>query len=321
MWVLKTTGFKNWKIGLCAGIAMLALLASSLDAARAESQVDQAATDIFSETGLSDIEMMSVMSKILEGDPDEVAKNYGLSREQLDKIYELLLAADAAVDPDVTLTEAQWDKIEEIADDAQEEAKRVLGAEQEKARKMIPQGPPHQLYYFVSFSMSVDLIKAYILDAIWTGGRVVFYGATKGMDVGDFVQQRILPLINYEGAQAEITIDPNAFEKYEVEVVPTIVFSLQEDDDEVCDLLVEPKPDARPDEVQDFTCKPLSEALYWKISGNISTAFAFEKMKEADAPVDLVMYWLAKRGDAMGSVQRPYEGEMVEAPHPLMTTK
>lgn len=161
--------------------------------------------------------------------------------------------------------------------------------------------PDHRLYYFLSFSMPESLLRAYLIDATWTGGQVVFYGSIKDMEFTDFLRTKMQPLLNYEGGHPDVMIDPNLFEKYEVTVVPTVVFALDTTED--CELKNPPLASATPSEVeqQDYSCKAADPKKYWKLSGGVTIAYTLEQFLDAGAPVHSVIRWLQRRGDRMGN--------------------
>lgn len=106
-----------------------------------------------------------------------------------------------------------------------------------------------QLYYFISFSMSDSLIKNYLQEAAANKGILVLRGISPGMNLHDFLLQKLLPLLqdpeNPQAVYANIEINPHLFSQYEITQVPTLVY------------------------VRD-------EKHYWKVSGPVTGKWALE---------------------------------------------
>jgi len=139
-----------------------------------------------------------------------------------------------------------------------------------------------KLYYFISFSMPQNVIKAYMLDAIWTGGTLVIRGISPHMTMKQFLFKKIYPLVSYKGQHAEIDINPNLFEKYGVKVAPTIVLT-NLDDSKDCIVRQTIVPGQK---IKTFTypaCRPLPNKDYWKVSGSVTTTWALQQFEESGA--------------------------------------
>ncbi|MGC8518962.1 MAG: TrbC family F-type conjugative pilus assembly protein [Steroidobacteraceae bacterium] len=87
-----------------------------------------------------------------------------------------------------------------------------------------PQGAT-QLYIFVSWSMPLPMLRAYEIEAMWTGAPLVFRGIPKGTTLRKFIMKDLRELVWGKGAAADIAIDPRLFDLYSVTSVPTIVLS------------------------------------------------------------------------------------------------
>jgi len=106
-----------------------------------------------------------------------------------------------------------------------------------------------QLYYFISFSMSDSLIKNYLQEAAANKGILVLRGVSPGMNLRDFLLQKLLPLLqdpeNPKAAYTSLEINPRLFSKYKITQVPTLVY------------------------VRD-------EKHYWKVAGSVTGSWAME---------------------------------------------
>jgi type-F conjugative transfer system pilin assembly protein TrbC len=153
---------------------------------------------------------------------------------------------------------------------------------------------PGHLYYFISFSMPDSLIKAYMLDAIWTGGTLVLRGVKPHMNLHQFIFEKIYPLANYKGAHAEVDIDPNLYELFDITAVPTIVLTSTSE-----------KPRCMRGKGKSSGCLPEAEENYFKVSGNVSTTWALERFEEAGVQVTLFQEQLAKRETLQKNLSEP----------------
>lgn len=115
-----------------------------------------------------------------------------------------------------------------------------------------------QLYYFISFSMSDSLIKNYLQEAALNKGILVLRGISPGMNLHDFLLQKLLPLLqdpeNSQAAYGNIEINPNLFKQYTITQVPTLVYVMD-------------------------------EKHYWKVSGPVTGVWAVDLFKSAPKPM------------------------------------
>lgn len=111
-----------------------------------------------------------------------------------------------------------------------------------------------QFYYFISFSMSDNLIKNYLQEAAANKGILVLRGISSGMNLHDFLLKKWLPLLqdpeNPQAVYASIEINPDLFSKYKITQVPTLVY------------------------VKD-------KKHYWKVSGPVTGAWAMELFSQS----------------------------------------
>ena len=137
------------------------------------------------------------------------------------------------------------------------------------------------LYYFISFSMPNALIKAYLLDATWNGGTLILRGVTKGESIPQFIKKHLLPLLKYQGDHARVMIDPNLFEMYNINSVPTMLMTSKTNDQTHCNIVSTIIPHTH---ITYQRCKAIDPHYYWKISGNVSTLWALNRLGMAGAP-------------------------------------
>jgi type-F conjugative transfer system pilin assembly protein TrbC len=139
------------------------------------------------------------------------------------------------------------------------------------------------LFIFVSWSMPLDMLRAYVLDAMWSGATIVFKGVPPGKSLGDFVMKDLRELVYGKTAAANISIDPRLFDAYEIKNVPTIVYTTVRGDF-TCQG-VNPIPFTYNNQQYTYDgCPPIDESSYWKLSGAVSTHYALQAFKDGGAP-------------------------------------
>lgn len=138
------------------------------------------------------------------------------------------------------------------------------------------------LYFFVSFSMPIELLRSYAMEAMWSGGTLVFRGIPEGKDIASFITTELVQLFNGKIDIGSMSLDPRLFELYGVDVVPSIV--LTRDNSQVTCTAGEKKIQAGEKQVSFQTCGPLDESNYLKISGAVSTDYALRQFIENGFP-------------------------------------
>lgn len=222
----------------------------------------------------------------------------------------ILEAYEQRVQFDKSLTE-QGQQQRKFADSIADEA---LQAERDKALEFLGLDPGAStgLYVFVSWSMPLEMLRAYVLDAMWSGASVLFKGTPADRTLADFILKDLQQLVYGKSAAANISIDPRMFDIYKVDTVPTIVYSTMRSET-LCDGGQQAGFEYEKQHLVYNTCPPLDDSKYWKITGAISTHFALEQFKEAKAPgVERHQRALAKgyaEGKAPGKEQLAFGGK------------
>lgn len=205
-------------------------------------------------------------------------------------------------------------RVDDIADDA-------LSAGREKVLKFLgvdPKGNAN-LYYFVSFSMPVEMLRSYVLEAMWSGGTIVVRGVPPGRSIKDFFTEDLRQLIYAKGASANISLDPRLFESYNVQAVPAIVYT-EDRSQLVCAGQGEQTMVSKGRELSYERCVPLSADKYWKISGAVTSDFALRTFIEKGATGAQVFHNALRKGVAPGAVipqgQQAFTGDWKDAVSP-----
>lgn len=184
-----------------------------------------------------------------------------------------------------------------------------------------PEGDAH-LLYFVTLSMPKELLRSYLLEAMWSGGTVVLKGAPPGKKFEQFILEDISQLIHGKGAKANISIDPRLFDAYEIKVAPTIVFSLERQNlaCQATDKNATQRYGTKAGAISFGACPPIDENKYWKIAGGISSDFALREIinaggKEAQVFLDALSKGYSS-GRRPGKEQVPFTGNWETAIKP-----
>ena len=216
-------------------------------------------------------------------------------------------------------------KVARRADDI---ADKALSADREKVLKFLGIDPAGEssIYYFVSYEMPLEVLRAYVIEAMWSGGTLVFRGIPPGRDMRQFITKDLRELIYGKGASAALSIDPRLFDGYKITTVPTIVYT-EERKNFMC-TGVNPKSFKYEEKTLSYdTCPPVDESKYWKITGAVTTDFALREFINAGATHAQVHLDALAKGFATGTVapkaQQAFAGEWKDAisPEELMAVK
>lgn len=204
------------------------------------------------------------------------------------------------------------DRMRRKADDI---ANQAISAERSKILRFLGINPDGNsaLYYFVSWSMPLELLRAYMVEAMWAGGTLVFRGVPDGEDLREFVTKKLYYLVYGKGASANISIDPRLFEGYQVQVVPAIVFTTDRSNF-TCAGQKQTQWIYKDQTLAFPSCELKDPNLYWKVSGAVTTDWALRKIIEAGGEGARVhLEALAKGASGTpGKTQKPFVGQWRE---------
>lgn len=167
-----------------------------------------------------------------------------------------------------------------------------------------PEGDAH-LLYFLTLSMPKELLRSYLLEAMWSGGTVVLKGAPPGKKFEQFILEDVSQLIHGKGAKANISIDPRLFDAYDIKVAPTIVFSMERQNMacQATEKNATQRYGTKAGAISFGACPPIDEDKYWKISGAVSSDFALREIINAGGKEAQVFLNALSKGYSTG--QRP----------------
>jgi type-F conjugative transfer system pilin assembly protein TrbC len=206
-----------------------------------------------------------------------------------------------------------------MARQADDIADASVAKDRDNVLKFLGMNPkaPSGLYYMVSWSMPLEMLRSYVAEAMWDGGILVFRGIPDGMDLNTYIHSNMSQLVYGKGASAIISIDPRLFEAYDVQTVPTIVLTTERHqlNCELADktIVLEGVPHTYK------TCSPLDPKKYWKMEGAVTSDFAlreFEKAGSQDATTYLAALAKAGGGEMAPKEQQPFTGNWKDAISP-----
>lgn len=241
----------------------------------------------------------------------------GLSAEERAKFEEL-----ARVLQEEALRGAQDPRAQE---EAVQMARRVdaianpeMARERDKVLRFLGIDPEseHALYIFVSWSMPLEVLRAYAVEAMWTGATLVFRGVPPGRSIPDFFLQDLSQLVWDKGASAAISIDPRLYDAYRITMAPTIVLTRTRDN-LVC--VGAGERHVTPTASFDL-CPPVDDTLYLKLSGSVTLDYALETFRSQGWNEAEVYLAALRRGYPPGvpasKEQQPFTGEWKDAISP-----
>jgi len=175
------------------------------------------------------------------------------------------------------------------------------------------------LFYFVSWSMPLELLRSYVVDAMWAGGTLVFRGVPPGYDMAKFITGPMRELVYDKGAFASLSIDPRLFEIYKVGVVPTIVYTNDLAHPE-CGPEIKHTFTAGKQQLQYSGCHAVKPESYWKMSGAVSSDYALRSFIGEGAQGARRHHEALARGMKEGATskqeQTPFSGNWIAVPLP-----
>jgi type-F conjugative transfer system pilin assembly protein TrbC len=223
-----------------------------------------------------------------------------------------------------SLNALQGDQAKQFAGQAATMARRVddiadqsIGTQRDDVLKFLGINPQagSSMYYFVSWSMPLEMLRSYAAEAMWTGGFLVFRGIPADMGLKDFILGDLKQLVYGKGASAAISLDPRLFDAYEVKVVPTIVFTSTRANMS-CDVARSFVGDNKQN-LQYKACPPVDQEKYWKISGAVTSDYALREFIADGAPGADTYLEALKKGQAAGEqtpvLQQGFKGEWKDA--------
>jgi len=193
-------------------------------------------------------------------------------------------------------------------------ADETLASNRDKILDFLGIDPQSQnaLYYFVSWSMPLDMLRSYAIEAMWDGGTLVFDGIPAGRTFAQFLGEDLSKLTYGKGASANVSIDPRLYDAYQVTTVPTIVLTTYRADLQCTDESAV-KFQYRGQDLSYNTCPPLDPAKYAKVSGALTSNYALQMFADDGWTQAKPFLKALAQGYALGKVpqkeQQPFAGQ------------
>lgn len=196
-----------------------------------------------------------------------------------------------------------------------------MAAEREKVLRFLGIDPEseHALFIFLSWSMPLDVLRAYAIEAMWTGATLVFRGVPPGRTIPEFFLQDLSQLVWDKGASAAISLDPRLFDSYKISMVPGIVLTRTRENF-TCIGAGEGFVTENGRTASYPLCPPVDDGQYLKLSGTVTLDYALEAF-QAEGWAEAGTYLAALRsgypvGRAATREQQPFTGEWQSALSP-----
>ncbi len=176
-------------------------------------------------------------------------------------------------------------------------------------------GAQGRMYIFVSRSMPQSMLRAYAVDAFYLGAKLVVKGIRKGDTLKEYITES-LETYNAVDDQlmAELEINPNMFDMFDVKVVPAVVWTNRIGLDDVgsgCQDVPEGAPVEKLSlmgpydeyiQVDKPACAKLPESAYYKLSGALAMPYVLDRFQEAGLPKAAADSYRALLAERSGNV-------------------
>ena len=219
------------------------------------------------------------------------------------------------------VTPAMVEETARIRQNFDDIADAALSSERKKVLDFLGLDPeaPTGLYILVSWSMPLELLRSYAIEAMWSGATLVFRGVPPGRELAKFLTEDLRSLVYGKGASANISIDPRLFDAFSVKVAPTVVFSKVRNDFQ-CQGVHPVGFKYGEKTLSHDICPPLDPSNYHKIAGNVSLNYALQTiLDDGDVSVRPYMRALARgfaNGTVPGKTQVSFQGKWEDAMSP-----
>lgn len=203
-------------------------------------------------------------------------------RRVMDDIIQMQKLAEGALKTPEGKRTAEWTtavkrRMDQLASEEAEGGKKRM-----MESVGLPADEPSGLFYLVSWSMPIELLRAYVLEAHWAGGSLVFRGIPPDKRLIEHVMQDYVKLSRKEvGLDAPVNIDPRMFDMFGANAVPAVVLV-----DDMNNLeCVTNAPTAFKSSLSGKTlqikkCEAPKDS-WWKVTGGVTTGYALQLMAQA----------------------------------------
>lgn len=165
-------------------------------------------------------------------------------------------------------------RMDQLASESAESDRKKM-----RAAVGLAEDEPSGLFYLLSWSMPIEMLRAYVLEAHWGGGQVVFRGVPPDKSLVEHVTKDYVQLSRQGvGLDAPVTMDPRMFDMFAVDAVPAIV--LVDNMGELECVSMAPTPVRGNAKATIRKCEAPATS-WWKVTGGVTTIYALERMADA----------------------------------------
>lgn len=141
---------------------------------------------------------------------------------------------------------------------------------------------PSSLFYLVSWSMPIEMLRSYVLEAKWSGGQLVFKGIPPDKTLVRHLAEDYLELSDKDSrSDAPVSIDPRYFDMFNVTTVPAIVLV---DDMDKFECAPQSPTVFKTNVKKSLSirrCAAASDKGWYKVTGALTTGYALKAMVDA----------------------------------------
>lgn len=141
---------------------------------------------------------------------------------------------------------------------------------------------PSSLIYLVSWSMPIEMLRSYALEARWSGGHLVFKGTPPDKTLLQNLAEDYLELSEKNSEMdAPVSIDPRYFDMFNVTTAPAIILVDNMDELECAPQAPIVFKSNLKKTLRVRRCAVASDKGWWKVTGALTTGYALRVMAEA----------------------------------------
>lgn len=169
------------------------------------------------------------------------------------------------------------------------------------------------LFFFVSTEMPEEMLRAYAIEAMWSGGTLVFRGSPEDKPLMDFITKDLLRILPGKIDTGSISIDPRLYDTFNVQAVPKIVFTVDTESIN-CSGDEFKYVNANGKSLKYQKCQPPDPSTYVSISGAVTTDYALRSFigagfAQAQYNLDALAKGLSSGVRLGNKEQTPFKGQ------------
>lgn len=312
-----------YNFGTAGAAVVLAAVVAALYAvpARAEGSADQPKL-----VGQSGVDRMRSLMESIKGDPagqspSEVQRALATGMESGTAASNLDTAPKSTIDAALKQNDAWQKAAREAYVAALPPRDQAIGASVMLGDGTLP-GNNGKLYFFVSRSMPMSMLRAYAVDALYTGGTLVVKGIRRGDTIKEFLDEAVSDFNSADGQiLSGMEVNPNLFDMFDIKVVPAVVWTNRIGLDDVgagCESLPAGVPAEQitldgPNDtkvtVDRPTCAPAPSTAYYKLTGALTLPYVLDRFEDAGLSKEATAYYRTELAERSSNVHQGFIGQ------------